>query len=275
MSQNNNEMEHTISKVGSIVTIVQFVFAAIGAIFSYCSNFSLTIKIVIWIVCGILVLIAVFRILIPRCRNNVIEWLCKILTPKSQISKQDKLIRYVYTSRESMFIRVQYYLKVNFGTCEHIVEKLKWSAGDTDLVEPIAAGQSITFVNELNDVQSNLGYQFFHIVLSKSRSVGDRPLFTGFKTKELSDPNRKSRTCLIVGVYEPTNNMTLRVEFPSNLKVINVRKMKYAHYIDLNPYYVKETSVQVDNQNNHYVEFNIPNPVLGGKYVIDWDFDDS
>lgn len=80
-------------------------------------------------------------------------------------------------------------------------------------------------------------------------------------------------TCLVMGVYQKTSRMTLRVRFAASLKVVNVRKLKYARYLDTGPYDSQPAVPKLDeNKEFRVVEFVIKRPIPGGKYAIDWDF---
>lgn len=53
------------------------------------------------------------------------------------------------------------------------------------------------------------------------------------------------------------------------------RGLKYAHYIDEIPYDTVPLNINFDDEKNmRYVEFSIKYPIYGGKYVIDWNFND-
>lgn len=80
-------------------------------------------------------------------------------------------------------------------------------------------------------------------------------------------------TCLVMDVYQKTSRMTLRVRFAASLKVVNVRKLKYARYLDTEPYDSQTAVPKLDeNEEFRIVEFLIKHPIPGGKYAIDWEF---
>lgn len=51
--------------------------------------------------------------------------------------------------------------------------------------------------------------------------------------------------------------------------------LKYAHFIDEEPYDSIPLDLKHDDENNrYYIEFFIKTPIYGGKYAIDWGFKD-
>lgn len=195
--------------------------------------------------------------------------------PQRDWESIDELAEYTYRDRETMEFLSQYKVKVVSGLYKEIPDRFKWSAGKVDRVSAIERGQDIVPIpdEKKDDVQVHLGYQDFHITLPKSHSYHDKPFPTGFRCEGLHDPGHKAITCLIVGIYRKTSRMTLRVRFAKSLNVTQIRKMKYADFLDAEPYECKPGKLELDEaQEFHFVEFTIDHPIVGAKYVIDWEF---
>lgn len=232
----------------------------------------------------IIVAVAVFlllSLLIWWLRTKLaVQILCfahNLLPIETSYECQDKVAVYTYENLETMTFRVSYKVKFNSGTNRHILDRIKWSGGNVKKIEEIVQGQKITEIPAQDDILFQLGFQSFQIDLRRDYTKKDDPLSTGYFCRCPFDKDHKAMTCLVMGVYQKLNSLTLRVRFQKDLKVdtSSIRKLKYARYLDRGPYDIKPGKLEIEDQNYNYVEFIIKNPIPGGKYAIDWEFLDQ
>lgn len=146
-----------------------------------------------------------------------------LLPPQNDFESRDKVAEYTYRDRETLDFRVTHKVKFNSGS-RQIPDRCKWSAGEVDRISSVDPNQEIVLIpsTEKDDVLFQLGYQDFHIKLHRLYTKHDRPLLTGYLCEGLHDPEHKAMTCLVMGVYQKTSRMTLRVRFAASLKVVGV-----------------------------------------------------
>lgn len=197
--------------------------------------------------------------------------------PNSNIMIIDKEVIYEHTERYKFKFRSSFFIKViGDEPIDRHHELLKWTAGFISNVDPLRSNQIIEY--DKNPLSHNyIDKQKFTILFPNSMklSKNDDPYKTGFKIDELIDEKHISKPILVVGIYNITKNLTLKVYFNENLNPLDPRGLKYAHFIDEAPYdTIKLPKKFDDDKNMHYVEFKIKNPIYGGKYVIDWSFND-
>lgn len=272
--------------LGNAVTVGQFVAAlavfGISCYFNVSPGTSITLGIATFVIL-ILLLWAYRRFL----RKSLQRWkralearllalVNGLLCPKNSYECRNKVAEYTYLSREEMALQVTYEVKFISGTHRSITDRLKWSAGLADQISSVVPGQEITPLGEeeKDDILLQLGYQNFKIKLSNNPlSREDSPVSTGYRCDGLYDPEHKALTCFVTGVPQKINRLTLRVRFDMSLKVSNIRKLKYARYLDSIPYDITRCKPEIDEAREfQYVEFTIKHPVPGGKYAIDWEF---
>lgn len=188
----------------------------------------------------------------------------------------DKVAEYTYLDRETLTFQVNYSVKFLSGSHKRIPDKCKWTAGEIDDISAVSNGQKIVLIpeSEKDDIQAQLSYQDFFIEFPKVYTKRDPPLSTGYCCKNLHDPERKAKTCLVIGIYRKTNQLTMRVRFAASLKnIVHIRKLKYADYLDDEPYECIPGELEWDEDRQfRFVEFTIEHPIQGGKYAIDWEF---
>lgn len=263
-----------LGTASAILSLVQVVVSALVGLLS-ALKFNVPQSVVIGFVFFV-ILCAFLKGAKIKISLYLYEWLRYILAPKREKTHHNKCVEYTYIDRNTMKMDVKYSVKFYSGTHDHVEEKVSWTAGKVDSIEPYFENQTIEMIpaDKQNDVQSFLGYQFFNIKFSKLHSSKEKPIDVGFKMPNLKDPDGKARTCLIAGIYDKTDKLTLRVRFTSELKVSNIRKLKYANYLDKEAYSCEKAELQIDPSDSrfHYVEFEILRPIWYGKCAIDWDF---
>lgn len=217
----------------------------------------------------------------PINRKNISKRILVFILNKTVSSQNieilDKTVVYEHLERYRFKFQSLFSINVvgNTPINSHL-ERLKWSAGFIPEVVAVKQNQKIEYDKDplsYNQIEK----QNINIIFPNGKTISknDEPYRTGFKILNLYDEKHISKPILVVGIYNITKNLTLKVYFPENLYPIEIRGLKYAHFIDEEPYDSIPLKLQHDDENNkYYVEFFIKTPIYGGKYAIDWGFND-
>lgn len=194
---------------------------------------------------------------------------------KLNIKIIDKEVTYTYVERYKYKFKSSFSIKVvGDEPIKSFEECIKWTAGFVSNIMPFKKDQKIEHDAtplSYNDIEK----QKFFIIFPNSISKNDAAYKTGFKIPELLDEKHIAKPILQSGIYHNTNKIVLKVYFQENLNPINPRGLKYAHFIDKIPYNTEQLEKKYDDEKNmHYIEFKVNNPIYGGKYAIDWSFND-
>lgn len=260
-------ISRTLSLFSTIFTILSF--------YGYSSNKNHFIYFILG------VMFFLFTIFTFINRKNISKRILVFILNKT-VSNQnieilDKTVIYEYVERYRYKFQSVFSINVvgNTPINSHL-ERLKWSAGFISEVIAVKKNQRIEY--DKNPLSYNqIDKQNFNIVFpdGKTISKNDEPYKTGFKILDLYDEKRIAKPILVVGIYNITKNLTLKVSFPEFLHPIEIRGLKYAHFIDEEPYDSIPLDLKYDDENNkYYIEFFIKTPIYGGKYAIDWGFND-
>lgn len=261
-----NYIGNIISFTSGIITILSF--------YGYQNTKNVTL-----IFFGIIFILLTIFLFLNRYKmaKYILAVILNKTVPNSNIMILDKEVIYEHKERYKFKFKSSFFIKVigNEPINSH-KELLKWTAGFISNVQPIRNNQSIEF--DKNPLSHNfIDKQTFIIKFPNGMmlSKNDEPYKTGFKILDLDDNEQKSKPILVVGVYNITKNLTLKVLFNENLHPIDPRGLKYAHFIDEIPYDTVKLELKYDDEKYmHYVEFKINSPIYGGKYAIDWSFND-
>lgn len=273
------DQEQQASRLGTlsdIVSLGQVCFAIVVGGITYLCKAPLYVSVIVAVVALLLIVF-----LMRRYRHvlgaKILALLHDCFFPQRDWEEKDKVIEYIYLDRETMAFVNECTIKIVGGPYREIPGKFKWSVGEVEEVSATVTGQKIIPFPDAkkDDIQAHLGYQDFFIKLPKTYYKRDRPFPIGFRCDRLHDPERKATTCLIAGIYRKTNRITMRLKFDKSLNVINIRKLKFADFLDVEPYDCETSELKLDEtQRFHYVEFTIRHPIVGAKYAIDWEFQD-
>lgn len=274
----DNKSKDVLSQASSLLTIGDVFLSLLS--FCIARLASLPTMYSVLIGGGTMILLVAFFSIFPKIRKSFSVYLLErwrfVTAPKRDKTIKNKIVTYTYDSMEKLSLQVSYGVKFHGGTHDSLEDKCAWTAGDVCQVEPIIAGQTIRMIprSDKNDIQTFVGYQYFELQFHKTYSSHDGFIDTGFLMPNLYDNEHKAKTCLVSGIYDKTDGLTLRLRFASNLHVENVRKLSYVDYLDEEPYQNDKGTLQIDEKDSNYhcVEFTIPCPIFGGKYAIDWDF---
>lgn len=256
-------ISQTLSFISMLLTILSFY------------GYSSTKNKIIYLILSILFFIITFFIIINRknISKRILVFILNKTVSSQNIEILDKTVVYEHLERYRFKFQSLFSINVvgNTPINSHL-ERLKWSAGFIPEVVAVKQNQKIEYDKDplsYNQIEK----QNINIIFPNGKTISknDEPYRTGFKILNLYDEKHISKPILVVGIYNITKNLTLKVYFPENLYPIEIRGLKYAHFIDEEPYDSIPLKLQHDDENNkYYVEFFIKTPIYGGKYAIDW-----
>lgn len=260
-------ISQTLSFISMLLTILSFY------------GYSSTKNKIIYLILSILFFIITFFIIINRknISKRILVFILNKTVSSQNIEILDKTVVYEHLERYRFKFQSLFSINVvgNTPINSHL-ERLKWSAGFIPEVVAVKQNQKIEYDKDplsYNQIEK----QNINIIFPNGKTISknDEPYRTGFKILNLYDEKHISKPILVVGIYNITKNLTLKVYFPENLYPIEIRGLKYAYFIDEEPYDSIPLKLQHDDENNkYYVEFFIKTPIYGGKYAIDWGFND-
>ncbi len=225
----------------------------------------------------IAVLLSILTIGIFLYRHKISKHILTILlnktVPNSNVKIIDKKVIYTHEERYKFSFESSYYVKVIGDVpIDRFEEQMKWTAGFVENIKPLNGNEEIEYdTTPLSHI--DIEKQRFNIKFPLWLNKDDEPYKTGFKIEELNDEKHISKPILQSGVYHITNKLILIVYFNETLNPILIRGLKYAHLIDKSPYDTEKLEIKYDeNKCMNYVEFKVKNPIYGGKYAIEWSF---
>jgi hypothetical protein len=216
----------------------------------------------------------VLFICIAFFRQQIAENMLKIFMNLTSLDKPYKLLKktvvYEFISREEMRHEKTFLVKALHNGVDNITDKYQWSGGEVYAIEPYFKRDAVEMLNNRS------GLQTYKICDKSGRRFGKGEVFEMGMKMELKDPKRQSLPYLSSGVYELTDKLTLIVLFDMSLNPVNIRKLSYIHYTDEDHFKCEDVALPEINKqgDRRMVVFEIPSPIYGGKYIIDWEFDD-
>lgn len=271
MQNDNTSKMKIISYISNIISFISAIITILS-FYGYYNYRNLTLII-------ISVFLVIATIFIFKYRYKISKYILVIIlnktVPRENIKILNKEVVYTYVERYKFKLKSSFSIKViGDEPINSHDEYLKWTAGFVSNIQPLKRNQRIEYdKNPLsyNDIEK----QKFSIIFPNSITKNDDPYKTGFNVPDLNDDKHIAKPILQSGIYHITNELILKVYFQENLNPLNPRGLKYAHFIDKIPYNTEELERKYDDEKNmHYVEFRIKNPIYGGKYAIDWSFND-
>ncbi len=234
---------------------------------------------ILYLIVSVILLIITGFLFVNRknISKNILVFILNKTASSQNIEIRDKIVRYEHIERYKFMFQSIFSIKVTGDTPINAhTEKLKWTAGFISDVIPTQPSHRIEYDKDPLSY-NHIDKQIFKIVFPNGKTISknDAPYKTGFKILNLEDDKHIAKPILVVGIYNVTTNLTLKVFFCEDLHPIEIRGLKYAHFIDEDPYDSIPLDLMHDDENNkNYVEFNIKRPIYGGKYAIDWNFND-
>lgn len=263
-----------LSIVSNIISVITFIFPGVslaGIIISIKNNFS------IWITAVLIILSVAFIIIciiVITNRNTIavkiFGYIMNLSAPNQSYKLEYKTCTYEYLSRTKMRYEKVFKPKA-FRNLDRIYDQFNWT-GSTSLKPKVKHN-----TQHITEEDRKFGMQRYAIKFNNNKSYTKKENIPemGMEINDIYDPNCESSTHLSSGIYEITDKLILRVEFASDLKPYNFRKLTYLHYTDREHFKCEEDiNIQYEAEGKQYVEWIINKPIYGAKYLIDWDFED-
>jgi hypothetical protein len=261
-----------ISFTASVLGIVSFCLTSIPLIISILNKAAMPISIILGAVFVVLFMcIAIFR---QRIAENMLKFFMNLTSLDKPYKLLHKTVIYEFLSREQMRHEKTFLVKALHSGVDHITDKFQWSGGEVYALQAKTANKES--LNEIVFLKNRSGIQTYGIYDKSGKRYGRGEVFEMGMKMELKDPERKSSPYLSSGVYEKTERLTLVVLFSLDLRPVNIRKLSYIHYTDEDHYKCEDgVKLEINAEGNRkMVVFDIPSPIYGGKYIIEWEFEE-
>ena len=263
-----------IKYIGNTLSFLSILFTILSFY-----GYSASKENIVWLILGVIFVAITFFVVFYRknISKGILVYILNKTVSNPNIEIHDKTVRYEHIERHKYQFQSNFSIKVvgNTPISSH-EEKLKWTAGYISEVKPTQPNHKIEY--DKNPLSHNdIDKQNFKIIFPNGKQISknDEPYKIGFKISNLVDVKQIAKPILVVGIYNVTKNLTLKVYFNELLHPIEIRGLKFAHFIDNEPYDSVSLELKHDDENNkNYVEFFIKTPIYGGKYAIDWNFKD-
>lgn len=248
------------------------ILSLISALFSIIS-FVISFKYMKWWLYVITATIFIISIILIVKRKSIGKKLMIVFLNKTAPDKNYKLIEKKSTYTFKSYTEMEFYssckVKALHDGLEYIVVRYRWTGPHNPVVKTLNGQHNIT------EIESRMsGYQCCKIDFrGKKYNKNDRTIDTGFKMEKLTDSNRVSSPHLCTGVYDITDKLVLEVKFSKELKVKDIRKLEFIHYTDDEHYKCVNEDVPTIEGDWQVIRYEIEHPIYGGKYLIDWVFD--
>ena len=273
MNKSTPEMK-LLKYIGNFLTFI-------GTIFTILSfyGYSASGHNIVWLILGIFFVTVTLFVFIYKknISKRVLVFVLNKTVSSQNIEIHDKVVKYEHIDRHKYRFQSTFSIKVVGNTpINSHEEKIKWTAGYISEIVPTKPHHKIEYDKNASAYNS-IDKQIFKIVFPNDKQISknDEAYKTGFKILNLVDENQTAKPILMVGVYNVTKNLTMKVYFAGSLNPIEIRGLKFAHFIDKEPYDSVPLELKYDEEaDKNYVEFFIKSPIYGGKYVIDWNFSD-
>lgn len=265
MSEKNksNSKVKVISTLSDILGILSFITMVIPSLTAIISGIFPVIILVIPPI-----IIFARRQIIAR---KFLGWIMNCTCPDKTYKLKKKEIIYEFKSREEMRLEKNFDAVVLHDGFTGVYDKFKWT-GDGDLI-PQPKRPALHKIEMLEEKYGMKRYQI-KFKDEQNYSKGDDVDTIGMVIENIQDKQHKSSLRLLSGVFEITDCLELHLIFDKDLKPKNIRELEYIHYSDDEHYRCENVNyVFNDSTEKKEVIWTINKPIYGGKYVIDWVFD--
>lgn len=262
-------------KAIKLIIFVTTILQAFNAIVTF-SAFWVGIATGNWIffIIGAIAIVAVITVFCLKARISyaILKFIMNLTCPDKMYKTKEKHVIYEFKSRTSMRHEKCFKVEALHDGFSGVIDKFKWT-GDTELI-PKAKERSQTI--ELMD--QPFGMQRYKIKFKHNRTYNRREDIEDMSMviDNIQDPNKKSSLHLSSGVFEITDCLKLHVIFNKDLKPTHIRKLEYLHYSDDEHYKCENVTYENnDKTDTKEVIWEIKKPIYGGKYIIDWTFEED
>lgn len=249
-----------LNVISSLISIIPFLLGYFtGCLFYYIIGIILVI---------IILLLFIFRKQVARF---IFKFFMRLTCPDKSYKLKEKEVTFEYISRSEMQHKKTFKVTVLHDGFTGITDKYRWTAPQE--LTPTALHNN----QEIKKLDKKIGMQRYEIKFRDGQRYNkhDEVPEMGMEITNMIDENGKSSPHLSSGVFEITDMLVLHVIFNIELMPRNIRKLEYLHYSDDDHYSCEKVECTLNNQTNKKeVIWKIKNPIYGGKYMIDWSFEE-
>jgi len=266
-----------------IFSIIKEILMWLATFATLCSGTWMTISHdgdILFVIGTFLLLLSFFFIFlflatkIPFLEKTLIGFFLNLTAPKKNYKFVRKEVIYEFSDRTHMRYEKIFCVKPTVSHFRPIIDdKYNWT-GKTSLT--IKPQDEEHWKIEVCGTRFGLTrYQFSPTVayMYKLYNKGEKFKLASV-IEDIEDTEKKSSLHLSSGIYEKTDLLILRVVFNPDLKPVNGRKYEFVHYTDDEHYDSDKLPVTFNSDTGKKeLKWEIENPLYGGKYVIDWEFE--
>ena len=178
---------------------------------------------------------------------------------------------YEYLSATRMKLTREFQVKVTRGVFTGFPIQYKWTGAAHVPAGTTCSGQILN----PRDEEYRDGQQHYSLTFKGDTSYkkGETVPTMGFYVGPMEDTKQVALPYLSTSIPFPTDSLLIQVIFHRSLYPQNIRKLTYLHSTDTVHFDIIEgiEPKRYDDERD-IVEWDIPHPIFGGKYVITWDF---
>ena len=270
-------------------------FTAIGAIFNFLSGLSSILSYIgvpialIFLFfkqyTGLIIVVVTIAFLLfisfyPRKNSDkIIKKILRLFAPSATYSFSSWKATYEYHSNELMSFHTRYNVKALQTGVECIRVRFTWSgASEKNPIHPKPCKTEGCTTKSIEYEGDEFGYKFYKVYNKTRFNKGDPEVKLGIDIDNMKVTKDKPvSNHLATNINVITDELTMRVLLPSNLKPTNIRALEYLHSTDHNHW--KDLSDESkcksldDGTGRWEIALTVSEPVYGGKYFICWDLE--
>jgi len=167
---------------------------------------------------------------ISNFEQHLLQKALKQCTIKKTYRLKSRCLYYEYISREEIYHSKVFQLVAKTNDVESLTDRFVFSGDSVPVPEALYNGQTI------EQLRKDHGWNFYRIHF-KCRAVRREPLYAGMKMPQIMDRNHTAKTFLSTGIYEPTQELIMKVRFDKDTigLVKDVYFLTFNNYVDINP----------------------------------------
>lgn len=267
MSKNREGNSAFVPLLTEFLKFLSALLAIVPAIWAFIAKNGIIIAVAIVLI-AVAIVVFSYR---EKISKRLLSFFLNLTAPRKKYKLIKKEIIYRFIDRENMQLEKNFEVQVIGTGFKCISDKYSWTGGTPLEVKSKYPEHTIT------TYERKFGLIKYEISVGEETCSPKGPTIPmGSIIDNIKDPERKSSPHLSAGIYEETDMLILRVEFPAELHIKDAKKVGYIHYYDDDADEFKPIENPIVNKNNvHYLEYKVPKPLYGGRYMIEWKFVDN
>jgi len=208
-------------------------------------------------------------IAIVKSKTRLRQFINYHTLPKKPSFLLKKDITYHFTSRTNMTFTKLFHIKSKQGGVNSFTDRYMWTKNREEKCE-LSALFNDTIVILPDDAH-------WHTYTINFKPLCKNDIHqTGMQIKNLHDPEKKSQLFLSTGIFEPTKELKLMVQFNNPLKIKNNSAEIEIYHTYHAQYPNDRRKVDIKEKNNGYfIEYHEKYPLNGACYKLVWQFEEE